>query len=51
MAAGERAGGGLRPRKGRVPTVELALAWRSGDQSPPLAAFLALARREFKGTP
>ena len=33
-----------RPLSGRAPTVELALAWRSGPLSPVVAAFLAIAR-------
>jgi DNA-binding transcriptional LysR family regulator len=33
-----------RPLSGRAPTVELALAWRSGPLSPVVAAFLAVAR-------
>jgi DNA-binding transcriptional LysR family regulator len=44
VAGSERSHVVFLPLKGRVPTVELALAWRGGDASPPLAAFLALAR-------
>jgi DNA-binding transcriptional LysR family regulator len=51
VATGERSGVVFRPLDGRVPTVELALAWRSGDASPPLAAFLELAREGLRTGP
>jgi DNA-binding transcriptional LysR family regulator len=51
VASGERSGVVFRPLTGRVPTVELALAWRAGDPSPSLAAFLELARRELRSAP
>jgi DNA-binding transcriptional LysR family regulator len=51
VAGGERSGVVFRRLEGRAPTVELALAWRSGDASPPLAAFLELARKELRATP
>jgi DNA-binding transcriptional LysR family regulator len=44
VAGGERSGVVFRPLRGRAPGVELALAWRRGDGSPALAAFLELAR-------
>jgi len=38
-----------RPLSGRAPTVELALAWRSGPVSPVVSAFLAVARASAGG--
>jgi DNA-binding transcriptional LysR family regulator len=49
VASGERSGVVFRPLTGRAPTVELALAWRAGDASPTLAAFLELARTGLRG--
>ena len=43
VAGSERSGVVFVPLKGRPPTVQLALAWRSADDSPTLRAFLALA--------
>jgi DNA-binding transcriptional LysR family regulator len=40
----ERPGVAYRALSGRAPTVELALAWRSGPLAPVVAAFLAVAR-------
>ncbi|HWH11106.1 MAG TPA: LysR substrate-binding domain-containing protein [Solirubrobacteraceae bacterium] len=40
----ERPGVVYRRLSGRAPTVELALAWRSGPVAPVVAAFLAVAR-------
>jgi DNA-binding transcriptional LysR family regulator len=40
----QRRGVTYRPLAEDVPTVELAAAWRTGDDSPVLAAFLALIR-------
>jgi DNA-binding transcriptional LysR family regulator len=51
VASGERSGVVFRPLTGRAPTVELALAWRAGDASPALAAFLELARTGLRGPP
>jgi DNA-binding transcriptional LysR family regulator len=44
VAGAERSGVRFLALAGRAPTVDLALAWRDGDESPALAAFLALAR-------
>ncbi|HEX4033493.1 MAG TPA: LysR substrate-binding domain-containing protein [Solirubrobacteraceae bacterium] len=40
----DRSGVAFRAIAGRTPTIELALAWRTGSTSPVLAAFLAMAR-------
>lgn len=47
-SVGADAHGGVayRPVAGRAPTVELALAWRLGDRSAALDAFLATARTQ-----
>jgi DNA-binding transcriptional LysR family regulator len=55
----QRSGVTYRPLAADAPTVELAAAWRTGDDSPVLAAFLALTRamapaeeeREFRRGP
>jgi DNA-binding transcriptional LysR family regulator len=55
----QRSGVTYRPFAEDAPTVELAVAWRTGDDSPVLAAFLALTRamapaeeeREFRRGP
>jgi DNA-binding transcriptional LysR family regulator len=55
----QRRGVSYRPLADGGPTVELAVAWRTGDDSPVLAAFLALVRasapaeeeREFRRGP
>jgi DNA-binding transcriptional LysR family regulator len=49
VAAAERSGVVFRPLTGPAPTVELALAWRRGDASPVVAAFLGLARAGLRG--
>ena len=40
----QRRGVTYRPLGDEAPTVELATAWRTGDDSPVLAAFLELVR-------
>lgn len=46
VASLDRDGVVYRPISGPAPTVELALAWRLGDQAPALERFLAVARRQ-----
>jgi DNA-binding transcriptional LysR family regulator len=51
VAAGERSGVVFRPLTVRTPTVDLALAWRAGETSPAVLAFLELAREELRKDP
>jgi DNA-binding transcriptional LysR family regulator len=51
VAVGERSGVVFRRLKGRVPTVDLAVAWRTGETSPAVLAFLELARAELRKAP
>jgi DNA-binding transcriptional LysR family regulator len=45
VAHGERQGIAYRPLRGPAPMVSLALAWRPGETSPTVAAFLDFVRR------